>query len=457
MGTPATGELRPLAHGWEARIRIEGKRRKCFPLVLTDEREARERCTAMAQMAVRLRSAGHVAQIEELLSLAARARNGPAWDAVTIAVDALCTEGGAEKLSSRAAVTFRTLAEEWTSGRLHVKYPDVVDLKATSEIDGLRFGKWIYPVVEDVPLHLFTEEHAQEVMRRIPPTKSRATRRHIGHLVIRVLALAAYPCKYIERSPIPEGFLPKSGKNKAMTYLYPSEDRQLLACNGVPMSERLLFGVLAREGLRCEEALSLRWLHLDLVRGSVRVDINKTDDPRAWALDASVVRTLRWWKAQHPDAQPTDRVFPHAPTRLAARLRGYLQIAGIHRAELFERNAARRPLRAHDLRATFVTVNLANGKSEAWISDRTGHTSSAMINRYRRCARAHSELGQGNLTPLDEALSLPHERPTAGAGPRSSGDLLGNISARTAISAESSEVIEHSSGYDRPRDRSPDR
>jgi hypothetical protein len=58
----------------------------------------------------------------------------------------------------------------------------------------------------------------------------------------------------------------------------------------------------------------------------------------------------------------------------------------------------------HDLRGTFVTVSLANGKSESWISDRTGHRSSVMIARYKRTARTFSELHTGNFAPLDSAI-----------------------------------------------------
>ena len=54
--------------------------------------------------------------------------------------------------------------------------------------------------------------------------------------------------------------------------------------------------------------------------------------------------------------------------------------------------------------ATFVTVSLANGKTEAWIGDRTGHRSSTMINRYRRQARTHRELDLGELKPLVDAI-----------------------------------------------------
>jgi hypothetical protein len=51
-----------------------------------------------------------------------------------------------------------------------------------------------------------------------------------------------------------------------------------------------------------------------------------------------------------------------------------------------------------------VTVHLALGKPEAWITDRTGHTSSSMLHKYKRAARTHAELGLGPLAPLDEAV-----------------------------------------------------
>jgi integrase len=61
-------------------------------------------------------------------------------------------------------------------------------------------------------------------------------------------------------------------------------------------------------------------------------------------------------------------------------------------------------VRAYDLRATFVTLSLANGRSEAWVSARTGHRSSQMIHRYRRTALSVAELNLGELLPLNEAI-----------------------------------------------------
>jgi len=74
------------------------------------------------------------------------------------------------------------------------------------------------------------------------------------------------------------------------------------------------------------------------------------------------------------------------------------------RAELHHDGVNRRKLRVHDLRATFVTLSLANGRTETWVADRTGHRSSQMINRYRRAARSAAELGLGGLVPLDVAI-----------------------------------------------------
>lgn len=48
-------------------------------------------------------------------------------------------------------------------------------------------------------------------------------------------------------------------------------------------------------------------------------------------------------------------------------------------------------------------MNLAAGKTEAWITDRTGHKSSQTIYRCKRQARTHGELDVGALKPLREA------------------------------------------------------
>ena len=160
-----------------------------------------------------------------------------------------------------------------------------------------------------------------------------------------------------------------------------------------------------REG----EALGLDWPDLDLSAGTVRLDVNKTDDPRTWVLGRDVAEALRrWWvMAGSPKAGPVfrtsggERLSNH---HLADRLRTALQAAGVTRAELFEHSKKRQQVRVHDLRAAFVTLALAAGRSETWVADRTGHKSSVMINRYRRAARTAAELGLGWFVPLHESV-----------------------------------------------------
>ena len=78
--------------------------------------------------------------------------------------------------------------------------------------------------------------------------------------------------------------------------------------------------------------------------------------------------------------------------------------ASMHRLELFTRTASRLALRVHDLRGAFITYALANGKTETYVSDRTGHGSSVMINRYRRVARTVVESRLGDLIQLGQGL-----------------------------------------------------
>jgi len=310
-----------------------------------------------------------------------------------------------------------------------VKPKDHVDDKSKLEylcaldVGGVTLG--------ELPIERVTLDHCEAAMRQLPASAKRpSTRRHYAQVIHRVLALAVYPLRVLGASPLPRGFMPKAGKPPAFSYLYPDEDARLMACSDVTVNDRVLFGFLDREGPRAGEATGLQIRDFDLERGAVKLDENKTDDPRTWALDAGVTRALRAYVERcRSDAKPTDVMFVDAegrsydPAKLAEPLRVALAKAGVDRPELFESTGARGRLRAHDLRGTFVTLSLANGRTETWVADRTGHRSSAMINRYRRSARSAMELALGALLPLDQAIPdlrrLPldcHTAASAGQG-----------------------------------------
>lgn len=408
---------------FRTRLRYGKGLRGRFAIKLRDPEAAEKRATKMKELASMLARAGHSARAPIILQEAGAAPTAGDFDDAVRIAEALCA-GKGKAPKAKPSATFQALGEEWASGKLRAKWPDHVKAKKSAALDEGRL-ELLYKSIGPVPLSAFTLEDAERAMAALPEELSSATRRQYAQLISKVLRLAVYPCKLIERSPLPLGFLPAVHGARVTAYLYPDEDGALLACQKVPLTHRMLYGFLAREGLRLSEALGLRWKDLDLKRGVLTLDENKTSDPRAWALSPGVAPAL---KAFRPDAAKDDWLIfgGIAENRAAEIFREHLGAAEITRAELFADTTARRPVRVHDLRAGFVTISLANGKSEAWVADRTGHKSSVMINRYRRQARQAAELGLGELTELVSAIPELRTRAAAQAEAGMVGQKVGH-------------------------------
>jgi integrase len=430
MPKPTKPDLERTTDGFHrTRLRYGKGLRGRFLITLHDEAAAEKRAVRMREMAEMLARAGHSARAPIVLEEAGKAPTEKDFSDAERIVHGLCA-GKGEAKARKAESTFQALADRWTSGALAREYPDHVGKKKTADLDEARL-EWICATTiapgltfGALPLSAVTLDHAQAVMANLPKTTKRpATRRQYAQLLHRVLELAVFPCRLLETNPLPKGFMPKTGKSPAFPYLYPAEEVALMGRTALPLGRRLLWGVLSREGCRTSEACALQLgLDVDLELGAVRLDKNKTDDARAWAMDPAVVRALQAYvKAR--GAGRGDYLFvddagqPFDTEKLAEQLRDDLMAAGVDRHELLHDGENTRKLRAHDLRGTFVTLGLANGKTETWISDRTGHGSSVMINRYRRSARTAAELGLGPLLPLDRAvpeLAAPVPAPQGG-------------------------------------------
>lgn len=412
MARKQTGAPRLRGEKWWARVPL-GRERLSIALPTckrSDDAKARERAALLCELAAKLEGAGHRDLVVPLLERAG-AEEGKALADVLTAAERLCS--GEVQAPTSVLMTVRAFGEQWTSGELHRRWPDHVKEKRSADDDRERLRRYVYPVVGEVLLKDFTLRHADAVMSSLPPSLNPTTRRHCGQVMARLVKLAAYPARVIERSPLPPGFLPRVAQRKALAYLQPAEDARLMACTEIDLACRLFYGVDVREGPRRSELANMTWGQLDLDVGSVRLDENKTDDPRAWALQPDVVRALSSWKKLRGEPSTDALVFaddagkPIATserTHAVQTFRHHLRLSGITRPELFEKSATRQPIRLHDLRATFVTLALANGRTETWVADRTGHKSSVMINRYRRAARHAAEIGLGPLGPLDELI-----------------------------------------------------
>lgn len=275
-----------------------------------DESQAQARADALARIVAQLRQANALDLAPKFIERALGDERELSNVIELVGRLAAKAERGEEiRASGSVGPTLREVALMWTSGELARKFPDHVRAKRSVKDDVQRLDAHILPLVRDVPIAAFAIEHAERVMAALPSTLAPATRRQVAQVLSRVLSLSVYPLRLRESNPLPRGWLPRNGQRKALAFLYPTEDAKLLACIEVPLAHRLFYGVAAREGMRKSELLSLTWSCVDRERGAMRLDENKTDDPRAWALDPGVTEALRLWHAMRDEPEDDERVF----------------------------------------------------------------------------------------------------------------------------------------------------
>jgi integrase len=389
--------------GWETRLRYGAGQRGRFLICVESETLAKGREARLQAMATKLAAAGKHAEARVILTEAAAEPKESEFAKVERMVDRIAAEGPAPTAAPKGPRTFRDVAELWLSGELRRRYPDDVKAKAAHSVAASRgLMTLLLPILGDKNVADITLDDAERAKAAVPAHLTQATRAQYARHIRMVVGFAQYPLRLIEQSPIPAKFVPSYGHKRAFGFLYPDEDAQLVSRKQVELEYRFLYGFLARNGMRISEALALIWADFDLERGVLTLDKNKTRSPRAWVLGPDVLRALVTRKGS---AAETDLVFQGVTDKnIAARFRAHLKIAQVNRRELHAETSERRPLRIHDLRGTFVTLALASGATETWVMDRTGHTSSAMLAKYRRPARHVADLDLGWLHPLDEIL-----------------------------------------------------
>ena len=407
-------------------VTIEGRKRKtvCVPSAKTlDEAKAR---ASVANTAVEeLRAAGKLDRAVTAVDRIAAAPDRAEVGRVVRFVRALVSgKEYQEKLAPFTGVTFTDVRKELSTGRLHERYHDIVPAIRVEHAGDIKVKaeKYIEPIMGAIPVSEITIEHAEQVMARLPSHLSTSTRRTIAWVIRRVMEVSVYPLKLIKANPIPQRFMPRPGPVRARGMLMPDEEALLMggADGQVPLVLRLFWGFCTREGPRKENVAALEWSDtrsaeatgwIDLKRGWVVFDNHKTSDytgPIDWPLDGGVVEALKAWRKRQPKAArlvfSEDGQTPIVTDHMAEVLREALWTVGVRRRELHISTRTRRQINVHDLRGIFVTISLAAGKSEGWITKRTGHTSSQMLRKYQRHASNLAEGGKVALTPLSHAI-----------------------------------------------------
>ncbi len=435
MGRPPKGHVRRIHGSFTATFSILGDPKSFLLDCAHTDDDAKEVQDVMLDALLRLREAGKESLAEAVLSQLA-ASDRPRRKGVLRLMEGVLNGTEHVALPEEQApaaptvhveagkiVTFGEFVDRWTSGDLAADYRGRIKVINQAE-NKRRLRVHVLDVsyrgrrIAEVPLHEFTLDHAEHVLRQ--ESLPEGSLRHVAQIMNRVLSLAVYPARLIAQSPFPRGWLPPANPVKARSYLYPVEELRLMQHTTIPLAQRLYIGMACREGPRKGNLSRLEWtdLVLDLNGGGVLAfDSTKNADDANWALDPGTAEALRRWRRICPSkrwvfpelAVPTVRNLPRSDRpmnvhHLSKQLRTWLKECGVDRAKLYERGKDRLPLRAHDLRATFVTLALAVGRSETWVMQRTAHKTYGMLARYRRDARTLEELGVGWLTPLHEAI-----------------------------------------------------
>jgi integrase len=182
---------------------------------------------------------------------------------------------------------------------------------------------------------------------------------------------------------------------------------------------RRVFLTLTLTGLRRSELTSLRWRHLDMLEGTLRVEESKSEEgERLVALPPTLARALADHYAGSAYRGDDDFVFAHPQrgSRLdadwyAERFQAALAAAGIEgRIRSF-----------HDMRHTALTNLAATGASPIAIMATAGHRSMQTTNQYLHLAgvvfRDDATALERRLLAVERSTDLGASQPTSAAVP----------------------------------------
>ncbi len=310
-------------------------------------------------------------------------------------------------------LTVKEFGEQWTSGELFTKHGEVNKLgpKATAKDDEYRLKKYVYPMIGPRPVADITEQDIEHVLNEASRKQGPKWRAkvHVYQAMRRLFDLAVMPGRIRKDNPVSRYLRPGRTKPMLFGYLYPSELLTLLRCDKVPVARRVLYALAVYTGLRKGSLYALTWGGVDFEHGTLTSLKSKTGLPQMFEVQSSLAKLLAHWfehqgrpKSNMPIVVATD--IEKRGEREGETLRDDLTAAGVTREALHDRKPNASPLRFHDLRATFVTWAMREGRGDGWISDRTGHLTPEMRARYARAARTLQDLNYQPFPDISAAI-----------------------------------------------------
>lgn len=429
---------------WRGRFRCGSEARVRVDIVAPDEETAYARAGRLRARIDALVDAGLPHEAARMAPLAAEQRSERAFSEAERAMRDVAREAAAPKpVGGLGLRTFGDVFEYWISGELRRRWPQVCKDMGDERVSAARamFAKHIGAILGGRACADITLEDAEQLLPLIAAQRP-STRRKYQTIVKLVMEFSVYPLRLRENSPIPRKYVEGPGKAPGFSFLYADEEARLIGNRDIDLDERIALGFTSRNGTRIGESKRARQRDIDLERGTFTLPKTKTEDSRMWKLDDDVLLAMRAYREllleRGVDVGPNAPLFPGLSDAYDARtFRSRLLASGVDRLDLHEPTGDLQRIRIHDLRATFVTLALATGRTDRWVRDRTGHCA-LVLDKYRRPARTAAELALQWFTPLHSVLDMDantgHQVGQREENPRGKAGEQGPISSSSGLS-----------------------
>lgn len=257
-----------------------------------------------------------------------------------------------------------------------------------------HFKKWIEPVIGNIPLKDVTPFAIEKIKKDVLDAgRTPRSLQYIFATIRQVWNMAKRDGLVTDDSPTKQVKIPKID-NRRVRFLSHKEAKILL--NALQAKDHLTHNLALlslHTGLRMGEMASLKWSHIDLERGIIRVMDPKGGEGRASFMTEKVKAMFEAMKRREPE----DYVFTKASgERLKEMPRIFFEVVkdlgfndGI--------TDPRQKVVAHTLRHTFASWHVEAGTDLYTLKELMGHSVLAQTERY-------SHLGQNTLQNATKKL-----------------------------------------------------
>lgn len=287
-------------------------------------------------------------------------------------------ERQAQALAEAEGVTFGYYFEK-------VYFPtfEIGRKKDTTRKGKEHFKNWIKPVIGNTPLKDIRPFAIEKIKRNVlAAKKTPRTLQYVFATIRQAWNMARRDGLVLSDSPTKQVRVPKVD-NRRVRFLSHDEAETLLKAlqDKDPRTHDLALLSL-HTGLRMKEIASLKWSHLDLERGILRVMDSKGGEGRAAFITAKVKAMFEAMKRRGPD----DYVFTKASgERLKDTPREFAEVV----ADLGLNNGItdrRQRVYFHTCRHSFASWHVTAGTDLYTVKELLGHSVIAMTERYSHLA-----------------------------------------------------------------------